>query len=86
MKQTLKSYILDNLMASKILSYSEIVELADGYRAKTSSVERLFREKNGYDLPIKKLNRFKKPCKEGETIYYYKWLGFTKLNKYARSK
>lgn len=75
MKLTLKSFILDHLMASKIISYSEMVELANSYRAKTSSVERLFRDKNGNSLPVLKLNYDKKVCKEGETIYYYKYIG-----------
>lgn len=62
-------------MALKIISYEDLVKLAREYGAKTSTAERRLRKGEAWDLPVQKLNKNKKPLKDGDYIAYYKYIG-----------
>lgn len=86
-KQTLASLILDHLRVHKTASYEELQEIALKNKYKPETFTRLFREDErenargfaGY--PVVKLNSRKKLLKEGERVWYYRYIGKTMWHK-----
>ncbi len=72
---SLKAFIADELMVKKIISYPELKKLATEYGSKESNAERRLRNGDAWDLPVEKLNKNKKPIKQGEAIMFYRWVG-----------
>jgi len=74
-RPSLKDLIADTVMVRKLVTYDELEELAikNGYKPETAT--RRLRGGDGWDIPVIKLNAKKKPIKESERIYYYKWCG-----------
>lgn len=89
MKQTLKSILVDELRAKKILSREEVKKIASKNGYEPSNAERRLRYENN-PIPCIKLNYRKKPQRANEHIAFYKWIGGKtfflkrkKLKKYA---
>jgi hypothetical protein len=72
---SLKALIADELMASKIMSFEDLKQLAEKNGYKVSNAERRLRNGDVWDLPVIKLNAKRKPISGSERIYFYKWAG-----------
>lgn len=82
-RETLKSILLDELKARRIMSREEVEELACDHGYVRESATRSLRATGDKAVPVRKLNQFKKPIKEhGERICWFKDLRIkTQFNK-----
>mgnify|MGYP001224316929 CR=1 FL=1 len=73
---SLKQRLLDELKVKKIMTVDEIINFAESLGYKASNAERRLRKEHENDfLPIKKLDRYKKPINGSKRIYFYSWKG-----------
>lgn len=79
-RESLRSLLLDELKASKILTRKEFENIAEEHGYVPESATRVFRDVDGVVAPVIKLNKLKKPIKQsGERIHYFRWNGGTRL-------
>lgn len=78
-RETLKAILLDDLKASKIMDRIEAEETAREHGFAAESATRAFRSVKGEELPVIKLNRFKKPIQGKDKICFFKWGGGVRL-------
>lgn len=75
MKITLKSILSDALRAKKVLTREETWEIGQSYGYIQSTIDRIFRQKNGNSIPCIKLNSKGVEAKHDDFVYAYKWNG-----------
>lgn len=74
--------IQDQLRIHKILSRIQLKEIARKNGYEESAAERCLRKRGKkYPVPSIKLNRYKKPVKRDEHIYFYRYVGGTVMKK-----